>query len=405
MPYTNTIPRRFDVAVVGARSAGASTAMLLARMGFRVLVVDRGQYGSDTLSTHALMRGGVQQLHHWGLLTRLKDAGTPPIRMTSFHYGDEVQEVQIKPRDGVDALYAPRRTVLDALLVDAAREAGAQVEYGVRVVDLLRAPDNRINGIVVKSPGGRVVRINADTVIGADGVRSTIARLVDSKPYRLGRHASGTIFAYWSGLEVSGYHWYYRPGVSAGVIPTNDGLSCVFVSLNSQGFREEIAHDIPSGYQRLLGQSDPDLARVVSQAERIGNFRGFPGAVGFLRQSWGPGWALVGDAGYFRDPITAHGITDAFRDADVLSRALAAGTPEALANYEFLRNNLSMGLFEASDQIASFGWDLPKVQERHLFMSKEMGREVRFLKKLHTQQAGIRQEAYQTMTYTSDLVA
>src|SRR6476646_5773590 len=112
---------RYDVLVVGARCAGAATAMLMARSGLRVLVIDRGRYASDTTSTHALMRGGVLQLHRWGLLPRIVAAGTPAVRVTAFHYGDDVVQVDIRPQHGVDALYAPRRTVLDTTLVDAAR--------------------------------------------------------------------------------------------------------------------------------------------------------------------------------------------------------------------------------------------------------------------------------------------
>ncbi len=122
-----------DVVVVGARCAGAATALLLARAGARVVLVDRGGYGRDTLSTHALMRAGTLQLHRWGLLERVVAAGTPPVRRTEFRYGAAGTTVTLKPLAGVDALYAPRRTVLDPILVDAARQAGADVRYGVSV--------------------------------------------------------------------------------------------------------------------------------------------------------------------------------------------------------------------------------------------------------------------------------
>jgi 2-polyprenyl-6-methoxyphenol hydroxylase-like FAD-dependent oxidoreductase len=242
-----------------------------------------------------------------------------------------------------------------------------------------------VTGVVVKTPTGKQISVSAGMVIGADGMRSTVARLAESESYRVGRHASGVIFAYWSGLEIEGYHWYYRLGVSAGAIPTNDGLTCVFAAVNSSRFREDIASDVASGYHRVLQECDSTLASQVAHASRVANFRGFPGVPGFLRSCWGPGWALVGDAGYFRDPITAHGITDALRDAELLSRAVVAGTPDAFAYYEFLRDDLSLGLFDTSDYIASFDWDLPTVKERHLSMSKEMGREVRMLAQLSNQ--------------------
>src|SRR5688500_14677039 len=137
----------YDVVVVGARCAGAATAMLLARGGLRVLAVDRDRYGTDTLSTHALMRGGVLQLHRWGILEGLRAAGTPTVRSTSFHYADHVVDVQIKPQGGIDGLYAPRRTVIDRLLVDAARESGAEIAYRTRLIDLMRSPEGRVCGV------------------------------------------------------------------------------------------------------------------------------------------------------------------------------------------------------------------------------------------------------------------
>jgi 2-polyprenyl-6-methoxyphenol hydroxylase-like FAD-dependent oxidoreductase len=109
-----------DVVIVGARAAGAAAALVLARAGIDVVVVDRSRYGADTLSTHALMRAGVVQLHRWGLLESVIAAGTPAVRKTTFVYADETIPLPIKPSHGVDALYAPRRTVLDPILVDAA---------------------------------------------------------------------------------------------------------------------------------------------------------------------------------------------------------------------------------------------------------------------------------------------
>src|SRR5262249_61452456 len=131
----------------GAGGGGEGRARVLAGGGLRVLAVDRGAYGTDTLSTHALMRAGVLQLARWGLLDRIEAAGTPRIRRTVFHYlGDGVVDVPIKPRDGVPALFAPRRTVLDRVLVDAAISSGAEVRHRVRVADLLREPGGRVEG-------------------------------------------------------------------------------------------------------------------------------------------------------------------------------------------------------------------------------------------------------------------
>jgi len=372
---------RYDAVVVGARCAGAATALLLARRGLRVLAVERDRPGADTLSTHALMRGGVLQLHRWGLLDAVRAAGTPPVRTTSFHYGDEEVAVPIKARDGVDALYAPRRTVLDAILVEGARKAGAEVVHGVRLVDLFHSRAGRVAGVVVQGPDGEPVRIEAGVVIGADGVRSTVARLAGAETRREGRHATGVVYGYWP-LAVEGYHWHYRPGVSVGVIPTNGGLTCVFAAAPERRFREEIRFDLAAGHRRILAEGAPELAAAVAGRSPAGPLRGFAGRKGYLRRSGGPGWALVGDAGYFKDPITAHGITDALRDAELLARAVEEGSDRAFADYEAARDALAGELFEVSDRIASFDWDIAAAKELHLALSEEMRREVAALRTL-----------------------
>jgi 2-polyprenyl-6-methoxyphenol hydroxylase-like FAD-dependent oxidoreductase len=365
----------YDVVVVGARVAGAATAMLLARQGLTVLAIDRAAYGSDTLSTHALMRGGVLQLTRWGLLDRVRAAGTPAVRRTWFQYGDRVLEIPIKPRDGIEALYAPRRSFLDALIADAAREAGADVVHGVRLLDVIQS-GGRVRGVLVEDRQRQVAVIRAGTVVGADGVLSTVARLVSAPTTREGRHATGVVYGYWSGLPMEGYHWYFREGVSAGAIQTNDGQMCVFAAMPSSRFMEEVRFDLEAGYHRVLTEVSPELAASLTSGRLESRLRGFPGQTGFLRRSWGPGWALVGDAGYFKDPLTAHGITDALRDAELLARAIGQGTDGALAEYEALRDELSIGLFDVTDYIASFEWDLETLGERHQYMSREMAREV-----------------------------
>jgi flavin-dependent dehydrogenase len=382
MTSIDKLRSEYDVVVVGARVAGASTAMLLARRGLRVLAVEQARYGSDTLSTHALMRGGVLQLHRWGVLPHIEAAGTPRITTTSFHYGDEEVAIPIRPRHGVQGLYAPRRTILDSALVDAARAAGAEVVHGVRLTDLLRADNGRVVGAVVEEPGSGSVPICADLVIGADGIRSKVASLVGASPYRLGRNASTFLYGYWSGLRIEGNHWYYRPGVMGGAIPTNGGEVLVCVGAPEARFWDEVRFDIEAGFERLLRRAAPDLSETLTRANRSGPVRGFPGEPGSLRQSVGPGWALVGDAGYFRDPSTAHGITDALRDAEILARAVERGTERALSEYQSLRDDLALGLFEASDAVAGYDWDLAGLKETHLFMSEEMNREVQFLNEL-----------------------
>jgi len=364
----------YDAIVVGARCAGAATARLLARRGLKVLAVERSRRGSDTVSTHALMRGGVLQLHRWGLLDVLVAAGTPPVRRTCFHYADETVEVAIKPRDGVDALYSPRRTLLDTVLADAAAAAGAEVVHGVAVRDLVRDPGGRVRGVVLETAFG-ARELAADLVIGADGLRSTVARLVEAPVERAAIHATGVVYAYWKGLGLDGNHWHYAPGVGIGAIPTNDGDTCVFAGTTSARYAAEVRRDIETGYHRLLAEVSPELAGRVAGTARSGGYRAFAGVPGFLRRSWGPGWALVGDAAYFKDPITAHGMTDALRDAQLLADAVGIGTEAALADYQRRRDDLSGAFFAATDRVASFAWDLDELKRVHLEMSREMARE------------------------------
>lgn len=176
--------------------------MLMARKGLRVLVIDRASYGTDTISTHALMRGGVLQLERWGVLARLREVDTPAIRATTFHYGDKTVTVPIRPLHGVDALYAPRRTLLDSTLADAAREAGAVVLHGHTLVDLIRRPDGRIRGAVVLDAEGNTIVVRSEFVGGADGIGSSVARLVGAETMREACHATAVIFDYFPGVDL-----------------------------------------------------------------------------------------------------------------------------------------------------------------------------------------------------------
>jgi len=366
----------YDVVVIGARPAGAGTARLLARQGRRVLMVDRGQYGSDTLSTHALMRAGVLQLARWGVLPRVIAAGTPPVRSATFIYADEETRVPVKPRDGIDALYAPRRTVLDRLLVDAAREAGVHVAYGTTLADLMRSADGRVIGVVLHQESGDTTQVRARLVVGADGRRSAVARLVGAEVTRQGPSAAANVFGYWSGIPVEGYRWYYRPGLSAGAIPTNDGHTCIFASVPSAQFGTVFRHDLEAGYRKVIAEVAPDLAAAMRVATLASPLKGAPGQTGFFRRSSGPGWVLVGDAGYFKDPLTAHGITDALVEAEYLARAIAEDSDAALLGYVEDRDRRAAQLFDITDRIASFAWTLDEARALHKQLAKAMADEV-----------------------------
>ena len=366
--------KRFDAVIVGARCAGAATALLLARAGARVLLVDRGAYGTDMLSTHALMRGAVLQLQRWDVLPAIVAAGTPPVRSTTFSYGTQDVTVAIEPRYGVNALYAPRRWLLDRTLVDAAVASGAEVEYGVGVEDLIRDGHGRVRGVLTKGRSPR--RIEADMTIGADGLYSTIAGRVSAATVMQGRHKTAILYSYWQGAPIDGYYWRFKPGAAMGAIPTDEHATCVFVSVAGDRFHREIAGDLPTAYRRWLREAAPAFDAQLAGATRSEPVRGFGGHVGFIKTSTGPGWALVGDAAFFKDPLTAHGITDALRDAELLARAIVRGTTAALNDHEIARLDLSRSLFELTDEIASLSWTEGHLQSLHRAFSAEMSREV-----------------------------
>ena len=380
---TGTVPT-YDVVIVGARVAGAATAHLLARFGLRVLLVDRGRYGSDTLSTHALMRGGVLQLSRWGLLDEVIAAGTPPVRRTTFRYADAIVPITIKSSYGVDALYAPRRTVLDPILVDAAVAAGVDVRYGIAVTDVERDRQGDVIGIAGRTRDSQNFRARARIVVGADGIRSTIAELVGAPFERVGTSVAAVTYGYWSGLETDGYEWNFRPNAASGVVPTNGGQACVFASASPR----RIGRGGLEPLTRIVAESSPDLTARLAAAAPPPALRTFTGLPGHVRRSWGRGWALVGDAGYFKDPISAHGLTDALRDAELLARGIVAvvieGADEhdALARYQTTRDALSTALFDVIDVIAGHRWTDDEIPNLLLQLNAAMADEVEALASL-----------------------
>ena len=367
----------YDALVVGARCAGAATAMLLARKGWRVLAIDRGSYGTDTISTHALMHGGVLQLHRWGVLRRVQAAGTPAVREATFRYGDAATTVAVVPAHGVDALYAPRRTVLDSALVCAAREAGATVLYGHTLMALMQRSDGRVCGGIVLDSNGNAMQIEAGLVIGADGADSIVARLAAAGTLREARHTTAILYGYFPGMERREYQWWYRPGIGVGVIPTNGGRHCVFAAISPQRLREGLRRaERRKMLNALLHEADADLAAEVAASDTDEPMHVFSGRKGFIREACGPGWALVGDAGYFKDPITAHGITDALRDAELLANAASRGVMD---RYAVVRDALSYRLFETTDAIAGLDWTLDQLAALHRTLQQSMKVEVEHL--------------------------
>ncbi|MGW1341218.1 NAD(P)/FAD-dependent oxidoreductase [Kribbella sp. NPDC002412] len=352
----------YDVVVVGARCAGAATGMLLGRMGHRVVMVDKAGLPSDTLSTHGLLRGGVVQLSRWGLLDSVLASGTPAVTKVRFELPGETKVRRIKPRDGVDVLVAPRRHILDSLLADAAVESGVELRTGVTATGLLRARDGRVTGIVGRDRNGDRIELPARIVVGADGRRSRMADLFSAKTLEHYTSPCAVFFTYVTGLAPDTYEFHIAPDAFAGVFPTHHGEACVWLirptplldPIRTAGARRTAV------FVRQLEQLVPSLGTRVRAGRITERLRGAADLPNYLRQAHGPGWALVGDAGYHRDPITGHGITDAFRDADLLASAIDAGLRDpsteraAMSSYQDTRDFMAREVLDLTRALTAF---------------------------------------------------
>ena len=353
----------YDVIVVGTRVAGAATAMLLARAGIKVLAVDRAAFPSDTLSTHQVQVPGVARLSRWGVLDGIIAAGTPATRELRFDAGTVVLEGRMPRVDGVDALYSPRRTLLDSLLVDAARAAGAEVRERFAVDELLFDGD-RVTSIRGRARGGGPVTETARLVVGADGRHSLVAKAVAPRAYHVRPATSVAYYAYWDGVGLDGGRIYARERRLMGAWPTNDGLTLTFVSAPRADFDAFRAD--PQGELLRSLDATGELGERVRAARLAEPVRGTADLHNRFHAPHGPGWALVGDAGLSMDPVTGQGIADAFRDAELLSEAIVAGLggsaplDAALAQYQARRDAAALPMFEMTTDLASFGPPRPE---------------------------------------------
>ena len=353
----------YDAIIVGARCAGSPTAMLLARKGYRVLMVDRATFPSDTVSTHVVQPSGVAALSRWGLLSRLVDTGCPPIGTFAFEFGP----IKIAGAPGTkDApvAYCPRRTIFDKLLIDAAAEAGVEIREGFTVEEVL-TDDGRVVGIKGRSKSGGTFTERAKIVVGADGRNSLVAKAVRPEQYNERPPLLASYYTYWSGLPMCGrFESYVRPNRAIAVVPTHDDLTLVTVGWPYSEF-EANKKNIEGNYLKVI-ELFPAFAERISGAKREARFAG-AAVPNYFRKPYGRGWALVGDAGYNKDPITAQGINDAFHDAERCAIALdqsftgARSFDEAMGEYQRARDEHVLPMYEFTCLLAKLRPPPPKL--------------------------------------------
>ena len=356
---------QYDAIVVGARCAGSPTAMLLARKGYNVLVVDRATFPSDTMSTHIVHPPGVAALREWGLLERLTATGCPPIDTYAFDFGPF--SIFGGPGTADSPIsYCPRRTVLDKLLVDGASEAGAEVREGFTVEDVV-VEEGRVTGVRGHAKGGKTVTEQANVVIGADGRSSLVARTVRPEQYNEKPQILCGYYSYWSGLPMDGrFEVFIRPDRGWGVAPTHDDLTLVVAGWPFAEF-DANKRDIEGNYLRMFDLA-PEFADRIRGAKRETRLLG-TAVPNYFRRPFGPGWALVGDAGYNKDFITAQGISDAFRDAELCATALdeafsgARDFDVAMGAYQSTRDEHVLPIFEFTCQLATLEPPPPEMQQ------------------------------------------
>lgn len=358
----------YDAIVVGARCSGSPLSMLLARRGYRVLLVDRATFPSDTISTQFIWQPGVACLQRWGLLDRLRYTNCPPVHELVFDPGPFQLKGTPPPSDGASEMYCPRRTVLDKLLVDAAVEAGAVVEERFTVTGLT-STDGRVTGIRGHRRNGPEIEEQARIVIGADGRHSLVAEAVGAEAYNVRPVMTCCYYSYWRDVppHLAGIH--ARPQRVLVTTPTNDGLTIAIVVFPIGEF-DAVKSDIDRQFMSAMDMA-PDLAELLHAGKRTERYFGTGDIENFFRKPYGDGWALAGDAGYHKDPCTAQGISDAFRSAEWLSDAIHAGLSgaqplsEALAAYQRVRDEHFLPIYELTCGLAHLAPPPPEIQDLH----------------------------------------
>jgi 2-polyprenyl-6-methoxyphenol hydroxylase-like FAD-dependent oxidoreductase len=304
----------FDAIVVGARCAAAPLATMLARDGLRVCLVDKDRFPSDTPSTHGIQPTGVQVLERLGVLDSLLKLAPPILRLRMLFDDVSAPAADVVAITGAPGL-SVRRTMLDEILVNTAVGAGVDVRTQTAITGLMM-DGVRVAGVTTTSGD-----LRAPLVIGADGTRSAVAKMVGAQEYHSTPNGRVFMWAYYEADPTIGEMWIGKVGDHTYLgMPADGGLTLVAVCPSIE-HRDEVRADREAVYEAGL-RAWPELHAGVDGARRDGPVRTMANMRGFFRPSAGPGWALVGDAGHFKDPTPGQGIADALRQAEKLAAAI-----------------------------------------------------------------------------------
>jgi flavin-dependent dehydrogenase len=316
-----------DVVIVGARCAGTAAAVPLVRAGHRVVVLDRARFPSDAFSTHVLVPNGVSELKKMGALDRILALNPARSQYLRVEDGDMVVRERYKPFDGIDYGVCVPRHLQDTCLVETAREAGADIREKSAVEHVVWRQGRAI-GVVYKDPDRVEREVHAKLVVGADGRRSRVAAEVGAwMPYRGSKNGRGFAFRYMDDpkADTDAHHEFgvYRANRTVALTLPSAPEGRVLVvwmcpAEDIPGFRKD-----PEGaWQRKLDE-DPVIAERLAGASNMSKILATADLSAYYRRSSGPGWALAGDAGHFKDPVTGNGMRDAFKHGRLLGELAA----------------------------------------------------------------------------------
>lgn len=361
----------YDIIVTGARVAGSSVGMLLARKGYKVLMLDKDSFPSDTISTHILFGKGQHCLQQWGLLDRVK-SHTPLITEMAFHMGPLSLKGAPPTYHGITGVIAPRRFYLDMILINAAVDAGVEFRDNCHVEEILLEED-KVVGVRCKTKSGQIFTAHARMVIGADGRNSLLARTVKAEAHHQYPKQTCWYYAYWTGVPIKALSMFSLPNRAVGVIPTNDNQVCITVTWPANEFTT-YRSDVEGNYLKTIREAE-QLHALMMDAKRETAFVGMADLPFFFRKPWGNGWALAGDAAYHKDPITGQGMSDAMVYADKLAQALDDGfsgripMAEALMKYEQHRDEEVLPMYMLTYEWATLA--PPPPEQQALMMALE----------------------------------